>query len=267
MFRDLTSGRVVVGCGALASAGAAEAEGRPPQGVEPGGADRHPVCAEVGHPLGDAAAGDGLRVGRDLLAAAAGVAAGGGLGPAPPGAAPAPAGGGADRLGPGLARQRRCPGQKGGGATGPNPTDRGRAGTKRHLITDRRGIPLAFLLTGANVHDSVPFEELLDAVPPIGGKPGRPRQRPDKLHADKASDHRRCRRACHRRGIKPRIARRGVESGQRLGRHRWVVERTFAWMSRFRRLTIRYERRLDIHHAFTSLACSLICLNALQGRF
>jgi hypothetical protein len=46
-----------------------------------------------------------------------------------------------------------------------------------------------------------------------------------------------------------------------------VIERTFAWLSRFRRLAIRYERRLDLHHAFTAIACSLICLNALQGRF
>ncbi|MDQ2762195.1 MAG: IS5 family transposase [Pseudomonadota bacterium] len=157
--------------------------------------------------------------------------------------------------------------KKGGEATGPNPTDRGRPGTKRHLITDRRGIPLAFLLTGANVHDSLPFDKLLDAVPPVAGKRGRPRHRPDKLHADKAYDHRRCRRACHRRRIKSRIARRGVETSQKLGRHRWVIERSFAWFNRFRRLTIRYERRLDIHQAFTSIACSLICLRALQERF
>jgi transposase len=135
------------------------------------------------------------------------------------------------------------------------------------LITDRQGIPLAFHLTGANVHDSVPFEHLLDAIPPVAGKRGRPRRRPDKLHADKAYDHRRCRAACQRRRIKPRIARRGVETKQKLGRHRWVIERTFAWLNKFRRLTIRYERRIDIHHALTSLACSLICLRALQGRF
>ncbi|MCW3477479.1 IS5 family transposase [Limobrevibacterium gyesilva] len=157
--------------------------------------------------------------------------------------------------------------KKGGDATGPNPTDRGRPGTKRHLVTDRRGVPLAFVLTGANVHDSLPFEQLLDAVPPIAGRRGRPRRRPDKLHADKAYDHRRCRRACHKRRIKPRIARRGIETSQKLGRHRWVIERTFAWISRFRRLVTRYERRLDIHHAFTSITCSLICFNALQGRF
>jgi transposase len=158
-------------------------------------------------------------------------------------------------------------GEKGGAAVGPNPTDRGKPGTKRHLLTNRRGIPLAFVLTGANVHGSVPFEVLLDPVPPVAGKRGRPRRRPDKLHADKAYDHRRCRRACLHRQIKPRIARRGVDTSQKLGRHRWVIERTFAWLNKLRRLTIRYERRLDIHAAFTSLACSLICLRAWENRF
>lgn len=152
-------------------------------------------------------------------------------------------------------------------ATGPNPTDRGKAGTKRHVLTDRHGLAQAFVLTGANVHDSVPLAQLLDAVVPVKGRRGRPRCRPDKLHADKAYDHRRCRRACRQRGIAPRIARRGVESRERLGRQRWVVERTLAWLAQMRRLSIRYERRLDIHYAFTSLACSLICFNALQGRF
>jgi IS5 family transposase len=109
--------------------------------------------------------------------------------------------------------------------------------------------------------------QLLDAVVPVKGRRGRPRRRPHKLHADKAYDARRCRRACRQRGIVPRIARRGVESRERLGRHRWVVERTLAWLARMRRLSIRYERRLDIHYAFTSLACSLICFKALQGRF
>lgn len=62
----------------------------------------------------------------------------------------------------GTARPSR---QKGGTATGANPTDRGKAGTKRHLLTDQHGLPLAFVLKGANVHDSVPLAELLDAVP------------------------------------------------------------------------------------------------------
>ena len=88
-----------------------------------------------------------------------------------------------DRLEPGVHGQRIPGCQKGGDKTGPNSTDRGRLGTKRHLITDRTGIPLAFVLTGANTHDSMPFEELLDSIPSIGGKPGRARFRPDKLHA------------------------------------------------------------------------------------
>ncbi|MBA3825916.1 MAG: transposase [Ktedonobacterales bacterium] len=68
-----------------------------------------------------------------------------------------------------------------------------------------------------------------------------------------------------RRGICPRFARRGVESSERLGRHRWVVERTFAWLNRFRRLVVRYERRADLHLAFTLLGCSLICFRFLPA--
>jgi transposase len=131
-------------------------------------------------------------------------------------------------------------------------------------VVDRRGTPLAFCLTGANRHDSVPFEALLDAIPPIKRPSGQRRRRPAKLHADKAYDVRRCRRALTRRKIKVRIARKGIDSSARLGRHRWVVERTFAWLDQFRRLTIRYERRHDIHTAFLSLGCSLICCNAIQ---
>jgi IS5 family transposase len=107
-------------------------------------------------------------------------------------------------------------------------------------------------------------EPLLDAVPPIRQCAGRPRRRPAKLHADKGYDYDRCRRAARRRGITPRIARRGVESSERLGRHRWVVERTLAWFARFRRLTVCCERRLDILLGFHLLAASLICLRFLE---
>ncbi len=119
---------------------------------------------------------------------------------------------------------------------------------------DAHGIPLGLELTAANVHDSVMLEPVLDAVPPVRQCAGRPRKRPAKLHADKGYDFRRCRRACRKRGITSRIARREVESGERLGRHRWVVERTLAWFARFRRLTVRYERRADIFEAFHRLA-------------
>lgn len=128
-------------------------------------------------------------------------------------------------------------------------------------MVDRTGTPLGISLSGANRHDSLMLAPTLDAVPPVRHGPGRPRCRPDKLHADKAYDHRRCRTECRRRSIVPRIARRGVDVSEGLGRYRWVVERTLAWLNRFRRLSIRYERRQDIHLAFTTLGCALICCN------
>lgn len=113
---------------------------------------------------------------------------------------------------------------------------------------DANGTPLGLTLTGANCNDSRMLAATLDAVPGVRtGRRGRPRRRPDKLHADKGYDHRRCldgsrcRRECRARSITPRIARRGIESSQHLGRHRWIVERTLAWLARFRRLTIRNQ--------------------------
>ena len=137
-----------------------------------------------------------------------------------PGAAGAPASRRCHRLVPGGARQRQPRGQKGGAEVGPNPTDRGKPGSKRHLITDVRGTPLGLTLSGANRHDSRMLAPTLDAVPGIRtGRRGRPRPRPAKLHADKAYDHRRCHQECYARGIVPRIARHGIESSARLGRH------------------------------------------------
>jgi len=83
------------------------------------------------------------------------------------------------------------------------------------------------------------FEPMLGAIPPLKtGRRGRPQHRPDKAHADKGYDYRKCRAACRRRKITPRIARKGMESKEKLGRHRWVIERTLAWLARYRRLTI-----------------------------
>ncbi len=130
------------------------------------------------------------------------------------------------------------------------------------MIGDRRGIPLASLLPGANRHDRSVFAELIDAVPLIRCPSGQRRKRPVTLPADTASDLPRCRRFRQRRRIKVRIARTGIESSRRLGRHRWI-ERTLAWLGRYRRLTIRYERRGDIHQAFLTLGCALICFNHL----
>jgi transposase len=150
--------------------------------------------------------------------------------------------------------------------TGANPVDRAKPGSKDHLLIDATGIPLAVGLSAANTHDSLLLEELVDAVPAVigpRGRPGRPRRRPAKLHADKGYDYPACRRALRRRTITPRIARRGVESSQRLGRHRWKVERSLAWLLANRRLTVRYERRADLLTGFLHLACALICAHRL----
>jgi IS5 family transposase len=92
------------------------------------------------------------------------------------------------------------------------------------------------------------------------GRPGRPRKRPAKLHADKAYDSSDLHRALRARGITPRIARRGIDSSERLGRHRWVVERSLAWLLGCRRLGVRYERRADLLQGLLHLGCALLCL-------
>ena len=108
---------------------------------------------------------------------------------------------------------------------------------------------------------------LIDAVPPIigpRGKPGRPRKRPTKLHGDKGYNYPVSRRALRPRRITPRIARCGIESGERLGRYRWVIERTQAWLLGCRRLGVRYERKADLLQGLLHLACALLCLRFLD---
>ncbi len=150
-----------------------------------------------------------------------------------------------------------------GAKVGPSPVDRGRPGSKHHLITDAGGIPLAVTLTGGNRNDVTQLLPLIDAIPPIRGLRGRPRRRPRKLYADRGYDRDKYRRLVRQRGITPVIARRGQPHGSGLGQRRWVVERGFGWLHAFKRLRIRYERRADIHEAFLRLACAVICLRRL----
>src|SRR5919205_1329726 len=130
----------------------------------------------------------------------------------------------------------------GGEKTGPNPTDRSKQGSKRHIMVDKGGVPLAVRHAAANTHDSTLFEEMVDAIEPIRRPRGRPRRRPQKLHADKAYDAKKCREVLRRRGIKARMARSGKDSSEKLGQYRWVVERTLSWLNRYRRLEGGHER-------------------------
>ena len=96
---------------------------------------------------------------------------------------------------------------------------------------------------------------------------GRPRRRPAQLYADRGYDHDSYRRRVRAKGIQPIIGRRGVAHGSGLGVYRWVVEQTIALLHWFRRLRIRWEIRDDIHEAFLTLACSIICYRRLRGSF
>jgi transposase len=162
-------------------------------------------------------------------------------------------------------RLKPDPGEKRGSETGPSPVDRGRPGSKHHLLVDGSGLPLSWALTGSNRNDVTQLIPLLEAVPAVAGLPGRPRRRPDGLLADRGYDHDKYRRLVWAYGVKPVIARRGSEHGSGLGRYRWVVERTFAWLRNFKRLLVRYERRADMHEALLGLACCLVCYRRLRS--
>jgi transposase len=101
-------------------------------------------------------------------------------------------------------------------------------------------------------------------VPPVRGRPGAPRRRPDRVTADRGYDHDKYRRELRKRRIRPEIARRQTEHGSGLGRVRWVVERTFAWLHKLKRLLVRYDRRVEIHEAFLAIGCCLVCLRRLH---
>ena len=161
-----------------------------------------------------------------------------------------------------VVRDRRlqpCASEKGGSQTGPSPVDRGHRGSKQHLLVDGGGIPLAWTLTGGNRNDITQLLALLDRVPPVRGRVGRPRRRPDSVVADRGYDHDKYRRLVRKRGIRPVIARRKTGHGSGLGSLRWVVERTFAHLHQFKRLLVRYERRADMHEAMLALGCCLVC--------
>ncbi|WP_189601600.1 IS5 family transposase [Streptomyces lateritius] len=154
---------------------------------------------------------------------------------------------------------------KGGSKTGRSPVDQGRTGSKHHLITDTIGIPLTATLTGGNRNDVTQLIPLLQAVPPVRGKRGRPRRRPDVVLGDCGYDHDNYRRLVRDLGVKPLITRRGTEHGSGLGTQRRVVERAFAHLHWFRRLRIRWEIRDDIHETFL-VGCALIRWRRLNSR-
>jgi len=154
---------------------------------------------------------------------------------------------------------------RGSPKVGPGPVDRGRPGSKHHVVTDANGTPLRVLLTGANRNDVTQLLPLVDRIGPVRGKRGRPRCKPCTLYADRGYDHDLYRRRLRERGVVPRIARRGEEHGSGLGTVRWVVEAAVAWLHGFRRLRVRWETRDDMHEGFLKLAHCMILARKLPA--
>nr|WP_280185642.1 MULTISPECIES: IS5 family transposase [Nocardia] len=152
---------------------------------------------------------------------------------------------------------------KKGDLTGPSPVDRGKPGSKIHVLSDRAGIPLSVGISAANTNDAEALRPLVKAIPAIRSRRGPRRRKPGKLHADKAYDTTELRQWVRNRGIGVRIARKGIESSQRLGRHRWVIERTISWLTGYHRLNLRYDRKATHFLAFLTLAAALTCYKKL----
>ncbi|MCQ1580605.1 transposase [Streptomyces parvus] len=131
------------------------------------------------------------------------------------------------------------------------------------MLSDAQRIPLAVAVSGANTHDSLALKPLIRGIPAIRSRRGPSRRRPVKLRADKAyfsADHIAWLRE---RGLIPRIARPGIESSERLGRHRWKIKRSIAWVFGYRRLTVRSERKGPHFLAFLGLAVAQTCYKKL----
>jgi transposase len=151
------------------------------------------------------------------------------------------------------------PAPGGGDATGPNPTDRGKSGTKHTLLVDGNGIPLALRTSGANTSDQKEIVPVITEFPKVKGKQGRPKEHPDEAYADRGYDNETTRLLLRWLGIEPHIAKRRTEHGSGLGTVRWVVERTNAWLKGLRRLRVRWDRRTEVQDAWNALAMSVIC--------
>jgi transposase len=231
--------------------------------IRPGCINGDNVCVENWYWMGGFTPRDGLWLRNDLLATAARMAKSRPVEQNVPGSVEQITASRPDRFFPCCGRFGLIAGRFWGAKTGPNPTDRRKKGSKHHLVTDANGIPLSVILTGANRHDVTQLLPLVDSIPAIAGKVGRPIQRPDCVLGDRGYDSEPHRRELRRRGIVPFLAERRTENGSGLGIYRWVIERSLSWLHQNRRLRIRYERRDDIHEAFMTVGCIKICWNHL----
>ncbi len=130
-------------------------------------------------------------------------------------------------------------------------------------MSEAYGTPLVVQTTPANVNDGTKAIDLIDAMPAVPGKRGRPRQKPEVALADRAYGTATNIRACQVRGITPLLAKPRTEHGSGLGVMRYVIERTMSWFGNFRRLKLCYERTGKHFQALHELAAALICAKKL----
>jgi transposase len=216
----------------------------------------------------DAPAGDGLWLWYDVLAQAAVLAAARRLEEAPACPPPTCRAGEGHRLGAVLRGQPELPRRFWGVLTGKNPTDRGKKGTKRHVLVDGKGTPLAVRITGANRNESLEAMNLVDDIPPIRGpRGGSPRRKPKALYGDRQYGTPRNHQGLKERGIEDHLAQQRTPHGSGLGKVRWVVEQSLSWVGQARRLKIRYDKLPAVHRAFHYLQLARICCKVLQRDF
>lgn len=152
-----------------------------------------------------------------------------------------------------------------GGKTGPNPTDRGKSGVKRSILTEAKGVPVGLAVDGANRHDMKLFRATVEAIPVE--RPAPTPEQPQGLCLDKGYDFNEVRHTVQEFGFTAHIRSRGEEA-QAIKREagfkarRWVVERTHSWMNRFRHILIRWDKHAGNYIAFLHFACALIALRA-----
>jgi hypothetical protein len=144
----------------------------------------------------------------------------------------------------------------GGELTGPNPTDRGKAGTKYHVVVATDGLPLGAIPSAANVHDTRLFRHRLRLAQIVCAAI-------TKLYADAGYDSAENRDLCRRDGIQPYIRKIGNAHGSGLGRVRCVVEHDCAWLLANKRLDRRQDRRGHIILALLNAACIFIVANRI----
>jgi len=150
--------------------------------------------------------------------------------------------------------------KRGGELTGPNPTDRAKLGTKYHVAVNGDGVPVACVATAANVNDTLRFERLFRAAFAVLA-------RVRTAFADKGCDAEASRELCRAHGTEPRIHKRGQPHGSGLGKRRWPVERTNAWLLENKRLGLRYDRLGFIVESLLQAACVFLVAPRLAREF